>query len=66
MGMKRYIGQLIYHFLGIHLPGSYSHFGVIGRKIRAFCGKMILDSCGTNVNIEEGAKFGSHISLGDN
>ena len=66
MGMKRYIGKLIYHFLGIHLPGSYSYFGIVGRKLRGFCGRMIIDHCGTNVNIENGARFGSHISLGNN
>lgn len=66
MSIKRYIGKLIYHLLGIHLPGSYSYFGIVGRKLRGFCGRMIIDHCGTNVNIEKGARFGSHISLGDN
>lgn len=66
MSIKRYIGKLIYHLLGIHLPGSYSYFGIVGRKIRGLCVKMIIDYCGTNVNIEKGARFGFHISLGDN
>ena len=63
--MKKYIGKVIYHFLAVHLPGSYSLFGIVGRKLRAFCGKLMLDHCGKNVNIEKGARFGSHISLGD-
>lgn len=66
MSIKRYIGKLIYHLLGIHLPGSYSYFGIVGRKLRGFCGRMIIDHCGMNVNIEKGARFGSNISLGDN
>ena len=35
------------------LSDSRFHFG--SKKLRAFCGKLILRECGSNVNIEKGA-----------
>ncbi len=37
----------------------------IGRKIRRWCVKRILDKCGEKVNIEDHAMFSSKMSLGD-
>lgn len=66
MKLKRIIGQLLYTCIGKRLPGSYSRCSFGSRRFRAFCGKLILDECGKNVNIEKGAQFSSSIKLGDN
>lgn len=66
MNIKYLIGKIIYNSLGIRMPNSYSKFNFGSRYIRAFCGKLILDYCGENVNIEKGALFSKHIILGNN
>lgn len=65
MSFKRTIGKIIYYLLGIHMPISYSRISFGSRKVREFCGKLMLDYCGTDVNIEKDAHFDVHISLGD-
>ena len=64
--MKKFIGLIIYNLLAKHLPVSFSHIRLGQKKIRAFCGKMILTKCGKNVNIEKGALFSSRVELGNN
>ena len=66
MNMKRFLGKLIYNLVGKHMPLSDGRFSFGSKKVRAFCGKLILDHCGTNVNIEKGARFDARVSLGDN
>ena len=66
MSIKRNIGKIIYNLIGKRMPLSDSHFSFGSKRIRAFCGKLILDYCGDNVNIEKGAEFSSNISLGNN
>ena len=63
---KRSLGKLLYYLIGIRMPISYSKVSFGSRKLRSVCGKWMLDYCGTNVNIEKGALFEYHISLGDN
>ena len=60
------VGRVLYNFIGIHMPISFSRFNLGSKKIRAFCGRLILDRCGKNVNIEKGAVFSKHVKLGDN
>jgi len=61
------IGKTIYIILAKHLPASYSRIALgLSRRIRGICGKLILEKCGENVNIEKGANFASSIRLGDN
>ena len=62
---KRILGRLIYIFAS-KLPPSYSAFKCFQKSIRAFCGRLILNKCGKNVNIEKGAFFSSSTELGDN
>lgn len=66
MRIKRVMGRIIYDVLGKHMPLSDGHVSFGSKKVRAFCGRMILDHCGKNVNIEKGSQFASDISLGDN
>lgn len=66
MKIKIIVGKIIYNTIGKHMPMSDSKFNFGSKKIRRFCGKMILKSCGRNVNIERGAHFSSEVSLGDN
>ena len=62
--IKRLIGKVIYAFAR-HLPESYKK-DLGQRAIRAFCGKLLLDECGKNVNIEKNAEFSYAVRLGNN
>lgn len=59
------MGQITYDLIAKHMPVSYSPVKIGQKKIRAFCGKLILTKCGKNVNIERGAVFSSKVELGD-
>lgn len=65
MNMKRKIGAFIYHFYAKHLPRSYSGLKLGQKKLRGICGKMMLEYCGKQVNIEKNAYFSSKVSLGN-
>ena len=65
MKFKKYIGFIIYNVIAKHLPVSNSRFNFCQKKLRACCGKLMLEKCGTNVNIEKNAEFSTRISLGD-
>ena len=65
MSFKRKLGALLYYSLAKHLPPSYSGLKLGQKKLRAFCGKLMLKSCGKNVNIEKCAFFSPKVSLGD-
>lgn len=64
--IKIVLGKIFYAVFAKHLPVSYSFFGKPARALRGMCGRLILRECGKNVNIERGAVFSSHVSLGDN
>lgn len=66
MKRKQIVGKIIYNLIGKHMPLSDCRFHFGSKKVRAFCGKLILSHCGENVNIEKGAQFDSQVSLGDN
>jgi len=63
--LSRKIGGLIYYSFARHLPASSSGIQIGQKKIRAFCGKLMLKYCGKRVNIEKGALFSARVSLGD-
>ncbi len=63
--LSRKIGAIIYYFFAQHLPESSSGINIGQRALRAFCGKLMLKSCGKKVNIEHGAVFSAKASLGD-
>lgn len=66
MTVKQIIGRIVYNAVGRHMPPSDNRFNFGSKKVRAFCGKLILRECGKNVNIEKGAQFSSDVSLGNN
>lgn len=66
MNIRVAAGKLIYNLIAKHMPLSDSRLSFGSKKLRAFCGKLILNHCGSNVNIEKGAQFSSEISLGNN
>lgn len=59
----------MYILLAKHLPATDKRRfgGRIARALRRWCGRMMLESCGSHINIEAGADFGKGrgISLGD-
>ena len=63
--IKRIVGQILYDLVAKHLPTSFSPIRIGQKRLRAFCGKLILAECGKNVNIEKGAVFSSKVHLGD-
>lgn len=63
--VKRIIGRFIY-FFARKMPPSFSALKIGQRQIRAFCGHLILQSCGKNVNIEKNAEFDSSVRIGNN
>lgn len=65
MNVKRLIGKIIYHSIGMHLPMSSAKISFNSRKIRQFCAKLILgERCGDWVNIEPGVHFGDDVKIG--
>lgn len=66
MDIKLVIGRMLYDTVGKRLPTSFSRIRIGQKKFRAFCGKLIIQSSGENVNIEKGAVFSRKLSLGNN
>lgn len=67
MSIKVFIGSFLYQLFARHLPSSYSRpFGKISRSLRYLSAKLMLDTCGKNVDIEKGAVFSRRCSIGNN
>ena len=65
MKLRVLIGKLLYNSIAKHMPLSDGRMSFGSKKLRAFCGKLILNHCGSDVNIEKGAQFSTEVSLGD-
>jgi maltose O-acetyltransferase len=63
--VRRKIGALLYNPLAKHLPASYSSLHLGQKRLRAFCGRLMLAKCGIGVNIEPNATFSKRVTLGD-
>ena len=63
MGIAKKVLLILYIVLAKNLPQS-SHVRLFG-KIRCFFARMIIDSCGKNVNIEKGATIRPGLKIGD-
>ncbi|MDH2363752.1 DapH/DapD/GlmU-related protein (plasmid) [Priestia megaterium] len=64
--VRKVLGYIIYHLIAKHLPVSYTRFNLFSRQIRMLCGKLMLDKCGRDVNIEKGAIFSTKVIIGNN
>lgn len=63
--IRRKLGALLYYPLAKHLPASYSSLQLGQKRLRALCGRLMLASCGVDVNIETNAVFSKRVTLGD-
>lgn len=63
--LRRKLGALLYYPLAKHLPASYSSIRLGQTQLRRFCGRLMLDKCGAQVNIESNAVFSPRVTLGD-
>ena len=60
---------IVYYGLARYLPPTNKTIvGVLGGKLRNYCGKHIFKKCGKTINIEHMANFGNgyNIELGEN
>ena len=66
--MKRLIFCILWYCIVSYLPASYMPGGRLWRKLRYVVCRRLFKSCGTNVNVETKAKFGSgrRIAIGEN
>ena len=59
--------QIIYNMTVKHLPVSYIKIiGGFSKRLRGFLAKLILEKCGSNINIEKGVDFPSNMKIGNN
>lgn len=69
--MRFLIKGLVYIFyilVARNMPSSTTRFlGRFSKKVRAVCASVLFNKCGSNVNIERGAVFGSggQLEIGD-
>lgn len=64
---KKIAGIVLYRTIARYLPASYEKLtGGFSKRFRSFCTRLILDECGSNVNIEKGADFALNIKIGNN
>lgn len=63
----KYFCLILYYSFAQFLPASTNSYFRWCRSIRRFCVKRCFESCGKDVNVEKGAKFGtgSGIHIGD-
>ena len=66
MSLKKTFGKILYHGFASHLPENNCTINFGAKKIRAFCTKLIINNCGSNVNIQRGATFSDDLSIGNN
>ena len=65
MKFRVVFGKVLYNVLGKHMRSSDAPMNFGSKRVRAFCGRLMLDHCGEHVNIEKGATFHPHVSLED-
>lgn len=66
MPLKKALGKIMYHGIAAYLPENNCSINFGAKKIRAFCAKLIIKHCGSNVNIQRGANFSDDLFIGDN
>ena len=66
MNIKKVLGIILYNCVAKKLPVSYSKIKLFQKQLRGFCGQLMLDECGKNINIEKNAVFSTRCKLGNN
>lgn len=64
--LKKVFGFVLYNSIFKYLPSSNSWINIGQKYLRYICGKLMLESCGHNVNIEKGASFSTRCTIGNN
>ena len=65
MKLIRAFAILTDDLIAVHLPASHQKWSFGAKRLRAFCARHMLTSCGENVNVERHARFGRGVPLGD-
>jgi len=65
--MRRVASYIAYYLLARHLPESTKPYALGAKRVRRMLVQQLLLECGSSVNIEHGADFGSgkRVRLGD-
>lgn len=63
---KRIMGEVLYNFIGKHLPRSSAKYAFGAKTFRYWCAKLMLNKCGNNVNLESQASITSALEIGNN
>lgn len=66
MDFLKAINYCFYYVVARHLPSSTTLLGFDRNGIRNFVVSRFIDKAGKNINVEKGAIFSRHISVGDN
>ena len=66
MRFRRFFAIILYKTIAMHMPLSDGKCSLGAKKLRYFCARQILPSCGNNVNIERKAHFAWDLRIGDN
>ena len=61
------LAHFLYYRIASRLPNSYHSRSSMPKRLRGWCGRFLLDSCGSNINIERNVDLrSSGICLGNN
>lgn len=58
--------KFLYNIFAKRLPKSNAKYNFGSKQIRYFLAKHLIDSIGSNVNIEKGATFPYSVKIGNN
>ena len=62
--IRKKLFRILYRGIGIHLPSSVN--SKVSQKIRYWMASRFVESCGSNVNFEHGARIDSDLRIGNN
>lgn len=66
MKTKQIIGEVLYNFIGKHLPRSSAKYALGAKAFRYWCAKLMFKKCGRNVNLESNACVTRAVEIGNN
>ena len=69
MRIRKIIGIIMYKCIGSHLPKPdcrIRFIGMLAKKFRYICAKLMFDKCGKNVNLCKKATVSTRIEIGNN